>query len=55
VDQPADTRFKIILASKTLSATALKTRGLGVLMSSRASLTAAMIEAAITRVDENRS
>ena len=40
----ADTRFKIIFASDTLSATVLKSRGLGVEMSSRANRTAAMIE-----------
>ena len=46
--------FKIIRTRATLSLTALKTRGLG-LMSSRANLTAAMMAAAITNVEAKRS
>jgi hypothetical protein len=46
--QPPTTRFKIIFASDTLSLTALISFGLGVEMSSRASLTTAMMAAEIT-------
>jgi hypothetical protein len=46
------TRLKIILASCTLSATAPTTRGDGALMSSRASRTAAMIDAEITSLGD---
>ena len=50
-----NTRFRIILASATLSATAHITFGLGVPMSSLARRTAAMMEAAMTSVDAKRS
>ena len=49
------TRFRIILASATLSPTVLKSRGLDVLISSRAERTAAMMAAAITSVERKRS
>jgi hypothetical protein len=49
------TRLRINLANCTLSATALITRGDGVLMSSLASLTAAMIDAEMASVDVNLS
>ncbi len=52
---PPTTRFRIIFANDTLSPIVLSNRGLGVEMSSRASLTAAIMAAAITSVDRNRS
>lgn len=49
------TRFRIIRARVTLSAIAPNTFGFGVAMSSLASRTAQMIEAAMTIVGANRS
>ncbi|MGA9461179.1 MAG: hypothetical protein WBV28_00205 [Terracidiphilus sp.] len=49
------TRSRIILASDTLSAIVEVILGDGRLMSSRASRTAAMMDAAITSVDANLS
>lgn len=49
------TFLKIMVAKVTLSATAAKSLGLGRLMSSLASRTAAMIAAAMTSVEAKRS